>query len=556
MSDFDPIEIEVDLSGFDEGADSTRALAQAIAALSGAVSTLGTKTSQTEEKVKKLKTAEELAADAARRLAQQQQLAATQAIGFAQRIAGVANAVQSLVGQLGSTNRTAGLVGATVAASAQFAAMGAALGPQGAVVGAIVGAMIPALQHLIESQDSAAVAAREHAEALTEVRTAMAAAAQAALQTDISSGVFGSDMTPQRAREEREVRRARIVAIEQEIQTEGDVWHRMARFQMGISDDAHERRMSNMRAEAAAARDQIGNLDSLIDLQMSRSGGSSGVAVPGSVAFNNEGTGRTVAARRGGGGGDPLGDASAAADARAYEHAQRMQEAQMSLLETEVQKREALRETAELARAEDERKLDATREQMDLEQEAAEALRTAARENTDALIEANRRSAEVHSQQVADYEKTTSVIVGGLTDALTSIVAGQKSAEEAFRSMLSAFLQYIAEQAALKAAFEFAEALASIPAAPLVATHLAAGLAFTALAVAAGAGAAAAAPPAATASAGGGGPQEGASSKDKGGGGGGTVVVNFNSPVMALTDRAQMGRHVQGLIDDANSRYG
>ena len=59
------------------------------------------------------------------------------------------------------------------------------------------------------------------------------------------------------------------------------------------------------------------------------------------------------------------------------------------------------------------------------------------------------------------------MIVGGLTDALSSIIAGQKSAEEAFLSLLASFLQFISEQAAIKAAFAnltdetFAAALAA-----------------------------------------------------------------------------------------------
>lgn len=56
-----------------------------------------------------------------------------------QRVQAVAGAVQGLVSQLGSENRTAGLVSSIAGATAQFAAMGSMLGPGGAALGAVVG---------------------------------------------------------------------------------------------------------------------------------------------------------------------------------------------------------------------------------------------------------------------------------------------------------------------------------------------------------------------------------------------------------------------------------
>ena len=151
----------------------------------------------------------------------------------------------------------------------------------------------------------------------------------------------------------------------------------------------------------------------------------------------------------------------------------------------------------------------------------------------------------------------TSVIAGGLNDALQAIIAGNKTAEEAFTGLLASFLKYISEQSMLKAIYEYAEAIASFASYKYDqgAQHLAAGIAYTAVAVAAGAGAAALSAPSAKGSS-----EEKPASPESGrgdgGGGGGDIVINWNSPVVTAGTRAELGRDMAGMIRAGTQRYG
>ena len=92
------------------------------------------------------------------------------------------------------------------------------------------------------------------------------------------------------------------------------------------------------------------------------------------------------------------------------------------------------------------------------EQHEAEIERQA--ELKDSLIESADKQREVADRQRQEYMGVTSVIAGGLNDALQAIISGNKTAEEAFTGLLASFLKYISEQSMLKAIYEYAEAIA------------------------------------------------------------------------------------------------
>lgn len=122
--------------------------------------------SDLEGQLRDLEQAQVEQTDAAAASAQQFQQLQQQGIQVVQRIQGVAGAVQSLVGAMGSRDRTAGLVASIAGTTAQFASMGAMLGPGGALIGGIAGLATGLL--------SAADAAREVTHSVEEMNAELA----------------------------------------------------------------------------------------------------------------------------------------------------------------------------------------------------------------------------------------------------------------------------------------------------------------------------------------------------------------------------------------------
>lgn len=172
----------------------------------------------------------------------------------------------------------------------------------------------------------------------------------------------------------------------------------------------------------------------------------------------------------------------------------------------------------------------------------------ARRDEEKAKRERERDEAERQLDEMTSYSQQ---VVGLVTEAIGSIIDGTATAEEAFKGMLAGFLEMIAEQAVLSAAREFAEAIASFARQDYSGggQHLAAGVAFTALAIAAGAGSAALTKPTAAA------PQEGASFGQGSNAGGNTVVINWNSPVVTAGTEAALGRRLTGMIQRSAQVY-
>jgi hypothetical protein len=181
--------------------------------------------------------------------------------------------------------------------------------------------------------------------------------------------------------------------------------------------------------------------------------------------------------------------------------------------------------------------MERAREEMELRLEMLEEQKQKAREASEAVRD--------------DAMGVLQPVVKGLTDALRDVIAGTKSADEAFQGMLASFLEMIAQETALQAAKEFAEAIAAFARYDYSggAQHLAAGVAYTAVAVAAGAASVAVAPSAAAPAQ----PDEGGSQQQ---GGGVSYTVNYNGPVISAGDRAEVGRTLDELVSEGRRRFG
>jgi hypothetical protein len=241
------------------------------------------------------------ASGALRATGQAAQSAGAPVAQLAQRLQGTSAAVASLAGQIGARGAQSGasLVASMGGLAAQGAAMGLAFGPQGALVGALVGAA-GAVASLAAEHVSATRAAHDHADALSSVRQQLALMREASLQSDIASGVFGSDMTAERATAERTIRQRRMVEIAQEIAGGNTLLDRAARFSMGISQEAHDERMMQLSREAEQAREEIANLDRFVEERNNPNARRTGTLVPGAIAVPTDGRpGHTPPARHG-----------------------------------------------------------------------------------------------------------------------------------------------------------------------------------------------------------------------------------------------------------------
>lgn len=524
----EPIMISIEVEGSDDSASS-------IDGVSESLSTLQQR--------------ETSASEAAARLAQQQQAATVKAILFTAKLASASSAVQALTAALGSEG-AAGLIGRVGASSAQFAELGGMLGPQGAIVGGIVGAVIPAISAV--------------SDAIAEANERNAAWRQELAELEEAQRVAGratSDMTDE---------------IERQAEAVRDAADEMQQFVASLSRDGLQAQARGAAAQVAELADQLAGTNNeirglsgatgaaaalrLLDLR-ERAAQLTGEITRLNAEFqtvNSMAAENTTRQR----------DAGAAGEERWRREQEawgRYNQAVQAGLDQEAASRERMiRLMIEEGRKAQERadeiidaemRIKAAAEGADAEAAAAAMDRMRQQQAADdALIEANRSAFDAHRQQVEGYQEVTDMIVGGLTDALTAIVTGEKSAEEAFSAMLTSFLKYIAEQAALKAVFEGAEAVAAFATQRYDqgAMHLLAAGAYAGVAVAAGVGSVA------VSSAGSGARQsepERGRSNSGGDGGGGTTVINWNSPVVTAGTRAQLGRELQQTIAAGQSRY-
>lgn len=538
---------------------------------------------------------------------------AQQAIALGSRIASTGMAIQGMIGQLGVSSHTAGLIGSITQASVAGAQLGLALGPGGALVGGILGAAIPALTSLIQHQNDAATAAREHRTQLEQLAdTTLAGRRAESRQRDISEGVFGSDTTGDQLTHEREVRRLQIedldesvdrqIAAQQEyantVHARGETFERLqARLQEGIADE---------RAQIAQLRQEVENIDTEIERRSTRHRQTSDRTL-----ITTEGTPPTTA--HSAGAPEPVfefdvdaqndsdqnsreraematelavraGDTLRQSYQEAENYRQRMLEASA---EAATQEADALislaereREANEASQALSQQRIDAQRLLTDSVNEAGEAFFSQVG-SVDAVIDAFQRYNEAADlagskslstgqlmeqsmRSVASQAGTSLVkgLGGALAASVSAAVHGAQSFEVAMARMTEALLDNIMQEAIIQGILELAKAISDFASQNYAggAAHLAAMAAWAVVGVAAGGGAAAIRSTDAYAAGAGGGttaPTAGASA------GAGpsqseeatrrdiTIIYNGN----IYETRQESVRAIQSLMRDAESDY-
>jgi hypothetical protein len=441
----------------------------------------------------------------------------------AQRIQGVASAVQTLVTQLGSHDRTAGLVASVAGATAQFAAMGSMLGPAGTVVGAVAGfaSSIFALNRQAHELADAARDARVEVVSLTEAMADRARVSSLNSAT-ASAGDYATEI-------DRITAAMTANAAAREELLSGDS------FSVGHLDSLNRefRALSstlNDTRELAAIAEREATAVMMEDL---RDAPSSGRETP------RRGGGRTrepEPGQFGRGSSDPMADDRI--------NIQESMADRLIEIEERIASRTAEIREAELAKAQEaaDIEVEIAKRQFDMMEELGREQEEQRQAADDAALESRRGAAQEAMGLLGD---TTSM----LGDSLKAIALGTSTAEEAFTGLAKAFLEMISQYATLKAAAEFAEAAGSAARYDWggFAGHAAAGVAFTAVAVATGIGAGAiGGPPAPPAK-----PETSANADV--GGRGGDVVINWNAPVVTASTRAELGRDISGMISEAGA---
>jgi hypothetical protein len=486
--------------------------------------------------------------------------AANNAIQLTQRIQAAASAIGSMATALGSegTGRAAGLLGAMTASAAAGAQLGMTFGPQGALVGGILGAAIPALTALTEQHDAAAEAAARQREEVDRLRQSLLAQR---LEGDIEGALADPSMAPAilgslpddtirqqrdiaalRAREEdqaaaalrRRAAQGEALSDEEIAQAQG-AGLRAAQQRLALLDAEAERR----RALAQATRDQA-------DAERLRAAGAEEQERERHARERQHSAERREISET-----EAL---SAEAAAKRYEDAWvAAEERRMAAASEAYDQWKELQEQQTAAYLENLARQQAANEEHQREF-ASSSLAQLQREQRDRTAQLDRET-EQRQQQLQGFADIAGGVSRSLVTAVAEVTSGAKTAEEAFKGMLSSFLMSIAEQALISAMREYAEAIASFARYDFGAGagHVAAGLAFTGVAVATGAAAGAVSAPSA--------PSQQADRPDRVGGdqgNGGRVVniVNWNAPVAVAGSEAEAGRMIGRLGDRAAGRFG
>ena len=522
----DPIKIPVEAEGTEEAAEGLDKVSEGLG---------------------KMGQAADGAASSGDKLRQSQERAVQQYSQFTQRVAAASAAVQGLAAAFGTSGATAGLIGRISQSSAAMVQLGATFGPTGAVVGGIVGALIPALQALIGAQNDAAEAAARHRQAIGQLAQSMqqaqvAGREQAALRMGRGEDISGDRLDTMRSE-----------AVAGVTQASADRAAATTREELRIA----QQRQANARDQLEridmeiARREQLGQLLAEEDAAERQRADRRRVELDEkNEILDAEENAARIAARR----------EAAAQEAESRRAQQRRDELdfQHELADIISEVNDLERERNELiiaSSAKDIERLNGIRAGEETARQASIDRMEAAQEANERLIDSNRELSESARENAQGYLEATGVIVGGITDALASIVTGQKTAEQAFKGLLASFLKWISEKAGLEALAEAAEAIGSFARYDYAsgAQHIAAAVAWGAVAVAAGVGSAAvsasAAPKAAA------GPSAGQSSSD-GDRKGGDIVINYNSPVVTAGTRAELGREMTQLIGSAQAAYG
>lgn len=469
---------------------------------------------------------------------------------IAQKLGQLSGAIATVGRAIGS--ESVGMLGGLVGSVAQFAQMGAMLGPGGAVVGGLAGATAGLI--------GVAGAASRAREELADLNTATVSA-----MSGIAHAIAGEDETAWSG--------AMAAAQEQIVALEAQARELRATAASTLTGLLDPNAAALARIELGRVEDQILALRGSISRLSEEAAASPLVPSAGGRGMYayldmDPALARRTAEhddepeRRGSRAPDDSAE-RARASAEAYDDFVRsVAEAENRATELRAagDAERAAAHDAELERIMEFQasELEAAKEQaaalLDLEQEKQDAM---AEMNSERIEQAARNEDEARQNAIAQQEEFMQLgmnVVSLMTDALGDIASGEKTAAEAFKGLAKSFLQMISQYAALKAATEFADAIAAFARQDYASgpQHLAAGVAFTAVAVATGVGAAAitTAKPSAPAR------PEADRNAGSGKNGGGDVIINWNSPVVTAGTRDDLGRELGALVRAGDARYG
>ena len=416
--------------------------------LSNAISGLGTQLDALTNKQRTNTTATRAQAQASTAAASGFQTFSQSAQQSVQRIQGVAGAIQGLVSQLGSHNRTAGLIASVAGATAQFASMGSMLGPAGTVIGGLAGLVVGLRGVTSEMNDieGAARAAAEEIHNLAQARIAERAEARISAGLLSGSGLGGVSEGDLATRSEEARIRAGRAAEEIARRTGelGAVWrgsHGLTAPALTGSDrEAAEAALATARAtlaaqnaiidsvrrETEARADAVREAEHMAELQRREA-----ELLAGEERERREAAEETAALdarnrrereRRGGGssGPDPLRGAASAADIAAIgAEFEALSEARLEALDEEILER--IERRAETVAAEKEM------EQALLDAEAVKA-------------DAMKESAEHHLELLRDTGNAAKEFSTGYVSSLDAVIASWRQLEEASRASGTAMM--------------------------------------------------------------------------------------------------------------------
>lgn len=447
-----------------------------------------------------------------------------QAMLFTQRVQGAATAAQALAQAIGAEGAGTALIGRMLSLSSVGTQVGQLFGPTGAVVGGIAGLATATIPALIEALFGVPPA-QEIVEAATNRTTqALQAEAQAARDAVGELNAFlTAASTAGRRREAQRGEEAIRDLIAQRDRLRGT----------GRAIDA---------LEAQGLDDRIRQLSRQVQEELDE------------IASEEQQL-RRAAQQRQASSRDALAEEQAAWEA--YNTAvlrglQQEQEARQRRIELMIETGRKAREEgdrliAEMVRVHNKR-IEVGDEQREREREAHDE----ARRQNELLIESNREAYQKSRDDTAETAALVDAASRGMASAISEVIAGTKSAEDAFKGLLAGFLQTIAEQALTKAAFEYAEGVAAFARQDYAGgvQHVAAGVAFTGVAIATGAAAGALSAPSPQADR----PDRARPADDTGGR---TVYVNnWNAPQVVAGTEADVGRTLDRLGRRATQRFG
>lgn len=490
------------------------------------------------------------------------------------RIAGVANAISSLVQRLGggAFGATVGLVGSFASTIAQGAQMGMMFGPGGAMVGAIGGAAVEAFTALAAAVDGATRAETDFEAASQRAATGAAALMQQVNhQLEIRNAVQRADAGTLNGE------RAQQLLIEQrnlvrELDDANQAYLDSAHSGLGMLTESEADRAAHQHAyeqQRIEALNSIRTLEEAVGVAAQHAADENERTLTGlhhQIDVVNHHAEEQAAARRRSASGRAASDLAQAASA-ARQRASEAEQTAAQQYATILAEQNKLLNEQQIAEEQAADAADRRRHTNDTAEQRAATARTRYHEQLAHYQEQERRWAQetdrTRQAQTQDAQSAATAIIGNLTNVFTMLAQGQVNAAQAGELMLAGFLQYVSQMAAVNALRSVADAVmaASEERWGAFASGLAAAGLWGAVAVAAGAGGAALAADAQSKGAGAASQAQSApaspksSSDSNGKGGSVTYVTNFNSPVVTASTEAQLGRTIRRLSDRAEQRY-